>query len=77
MQEYDHDSDGFLSVLECFCLLPELEKSLPQKNTKDENMGQNLGPKANAPPGTATSKGKGGGGGKSGGGKSGRSGSRW
>ena len=25
--EYDLNNDGFLSILECFCLLPELEKA--------------------------------------------------
>ena len=36
-EEYDMNSDGFLSFLECFCLLPELEKALPQpKDTQPE-----------------------------------------
>lgn len=38
------DNDGFLSILECFCLLPELEKSLPQPKSAQQNVDNENGP---------------------------------
>ena len=52
-EEYDMNSDGFLSFLECFCLLPELEKALPQpKDVQPEQNAPQAG-KGSAKPGVA------------------------